>query len=112
MFHYHNKIFKSIINTSNGDVELETTFYYKQKGNIVTASYSGGNIIEGNLIALVNKDGVLNMHYQHINNQYQLMTGICTSIPELMPNNKIRLHEKWQWTSGDKSSGESIIEEV
>jgi hypothetical protein len=40
------------------------------------------------------------------------MKGICTSTPELMPNNKIRLHEKWQWTNGDKSSGESIVEEV
>jgi hypothetical protein len=112
MYNYNNKVFKSICNTLNGEVGLETTFYYKQKGNIVTATYSGGNILQGNLIALVNNNGVLNMHYHHINNQQQIMTGICISTPELMPNNKIRLSEKWQWTNGDKSSGESIIEEV
>jgi hypothetical protein len=27
-------------------------------------------------------------------------------------NGKIRLHETWQWTSGDFSSGTSIIEEI
>jgi hypothetical protein len=29
-----------------------------------------------------------------------------------MKNGKIRLHEKWQWTSGDGSKGESILEEI
>jgi hypothetical protein len=27
-------------------------------------------------------------------------------------NGKIRLHENWQWTSGDLSEGHSIVEEV
>lgn len=40
------------------------------------------------------------------------MTGICNSKLEILHNGKIRLHETWQWTSGDKSKGESIIEEV
>lgn len=26
-------------------------------------------------------------------------------------NGKIRLHETWEWTSGDQSKGQSIIEE-
>jgi len=40
------------------------------------------------------------------------MTGICKSKPEILPNGKIRLHERWQWTSGDLSLGQSIIEEL
>jgi hypothetical protein len=40
------------------------------------------------------------------------MTGICTSTPEVLENKKIILHEKWQWTSGDMSKGESVIEEI
>lgn len=39
------------------------------------------------------------------------MTGICFSHPEKLENEKIRLHENWEWTSGDKSKGQSIIEE-
>ena len=40
------------------------------------------------------------------------MTGICYSKPEVQSNGKIRLHETWKWTSGDKSNGESILEEI
>jgi len=39
------------------------------------------------------------------------MTGVCTSKPEFLANGKIRLHESWKWTSGDKSEGKSINEE-
>lgn len=52
------------------------------------------------------------MRYQHVNAEGELMTGICRSTPEVLADGRIRLHEKWRWTSGDLSSGESIIEEV
>jgi hypothetical protein len=40
------------------------------------------------------------------------MTGICTSTPEEIENGKIRLHESWQWTSGNQSKGNSMLEEI
>jgi hypothetical protein len=112
MYNYHNKIFRSASNTSNGEVTNETIFEYSQSGNIVTAVYSGGNIIQGSLIALADDEGKLDMRYQHVNINHQLMTGICTSTPRLLPTGKIQLHEQWQWTCGDRSKGESVIEEV
>jgi hypothetical protein len=51
------------------------------------------------------------MRYHQINDNDELMTGICKSIPEILENGKIRLHESWKWTSGDKSEGNSVIEE-
>ncbi len=112
MFNYHNKIFRSVSNSKNGQINSETIFEYSQIDNIVTAVYSGGNIIKGSLIALVNEDGKLDMRYHHVNSQHQLMTGICVSTPKILPNGKIQLYENWQWTCGDNSNGESIIEEV
>lgn len=112
MINYHNKIFRSLSNTDNGEVSGDTLFSYRQSGNIVTANYGGGSIANGHLIAVVDANGVLNMRYHHVNTSGELMTGTCISTPEIMPNGKIRLHEKWQWTSGDMSSGESVIEEV
>ena len=52
------------------------------------------------------------MSYHQINKQNEIMTGICFSIPEILSDGKIRLHEKWTWTSGDKSEGYSVIEEI
>jgi hypothetical protein len=52
------------------------------------------------------------MRYQHLNQAGTFMSGKCFSTPEILPDGRIRLHEKWQWTSGDYSSGESVIEEI
>lgn len=109
---YDNRIFKSISNSETGEVSGETRFYYHQQGNVVWAEYKGGEIIFGNLIAKVFEDDSLEMSYQHLNMQGELMTGKCLSKPEILENGKIRLYEKWEWTSGDFSKGESIIEEI
>lgn len=108
---YNNKVFKPISNTDNGETSNETIFHYKQVGNIVTATYSGGKIIQGHLIGLVDSFGNIEMRYHQVNDKNELMTGICKSTPEILANGKIRLLEEWKWTSGDKSTGTSIIEE-
>lgn len=109
---YNDKKFRPISNTENGETSNETVFHYKQVDNILTSEYSGGKIRHGNLIGLVYKDGNIEMRYQQVNDKDELMTGICRSTPEILENGKIRLHENWEWTSGDKSKGESIIEEI
>ena len=109
---YDRRIFRPLSNSETGEVGDETLFRYHQKDDIVWAEYSGGQIRFGTLIATMLDDGSLDMRYQHINANGDLMTGVCRSTPELLPDGRIRLHEKWQWTSGDFSSGESVIEEI
>ena len=109
---YNNKIFRSIKNSNNGETSTDTIFTYYQEGNILTSSYSGGRIVKGQLMGKVDENGHIDMCYHQINHDGKLMTGICSSIPEIMPNGKIRLHENWRWTSGDKTKGKSILEEV
>ncbi len=108
---YNNKFFKPVQNTENGETSDETVFHYKQSGNILTSAYSGGKIKTGHLVGLVKQDGSIDMRYHQINNCDELMTGICHSTPEVMSNGKLRLHEAWQWTSGDQSKGNSVLEE-
>lgn len=112
MINYNDKSFRPVSNSENGETSSETIFHYKQEGNILTSEYSGGRIVKGLLIGLVNENGKIEMRYSQVNDQGELMTGICTSTPEILANGKIRLHERWQWTSGDMSSGESVIEEI
>jgi len=109
---YNNKKFKPILNTKNGETSKETIFVYKQEGAILTAEYSGGQIVKGHLIGLVDKSGNIQMRYHQINLEGELMTGICFSEPQFLPDGKLRLHESWEWTSGDKSKGKSILEEI
>lgn len=112
MLNYNGKTFRSVKNTEAGEVSIETLFHYQQEGNLVTGTYAGGSIRAGQLMALVDDGGKLNMRYQHINTSGDLLTGICQSIPSLLPSGKIQLQETWQWTGGKEGSGTSIIEEV
>lgn len=109
---YNNKRFRPIQDSENGETTEETVFEYKQKGEVLTSVYSGGQIKKGHLIGLVDKNGNIEMRYHQINNKGKFMTGNCFSKPEIMQNGKVRLHETWEWTSGNKSKGKSILEEI
>ena len=109
---YDKRVFKPVSNSETGEVSAETRFYYRQEKTYVWAEYFGGEILRGSLVAKVAEDGSLEMRYQHLNKSGELMTGKCFSTPEILPGGKIRLHEKWQWTCGDLSSGESVVEEI
>jgi hypothetical protein len=109
---YDGRKFVSIQNSGSGEVGAKTVFHYHQQENIVWAEYSGGEIARGMLIANCDAEGNLDMRYQHINTSGELMTGKCLTSPEVLPDGRIRLHEKWQWTCGDLSSGESVITEI
>ncbi len=109
---YHNKIFRSVQNSDNGEVSSATIFRYFQEDNVLWAEYSGGSIVKGNIIGKVSPDGQIEMRYQHLSQDDSFKTGICHSKPEITEAGRIRLHEHWQWTSGDLSKGHSIIEEI
>jgi hypothetical protein len=109
---YDNKIFGSIANSETGEVGAETVFQFHQSGDLVWAEYEGGEIVFGNLLAKADEDDILDMRYQHLNRQGKLMTGVCRSTPEVLSDGRIRLFEKWRWTSGDFSEGESVIEQI
>jgi len=109
---YNNKRFRPVSTSSNGEVSESMVFHYRQSGNVLTCEYSGENIFAGHLIGIVDPDGNIDMRYHQVNAQGQLMTGVCHSRPEVLPNGKIRLHESWRWTSGDGSMGQSILEEI
>ena len=112
MIHYHDKYFRPVQNTENGETSSETIFHYRQQGNILTSTYQGGRILHGNLIGLVDEQGHIRMHYHQVNDRLEIMTGVCHSVPEILPDGRIRLHESWKWTSGDGSEGNSVVEEV
>ncbi|MFB5196057.1 n-acetylglutamate synthase [Neobacillus sp. KR4-4] len=112
MINYNGRIFVSVENTANGDVSTSTFFEYKQEGNILSATYGGGEIVKGTLIGIVQENGHLQFRYNHVNTKNEIRGGKCCSIPETLPDGRIRLHEKWKWTDGEHTEGESVIEEV
>ncbi|KOP67205.1 n-acetylglutamate synthase [Bacillus sp. FJAT-18019] len=109
---YNRKTFVSVENTDNGEITRETVFNYRQQDRMVWADYSGGGILLGHLVGTVDDSGKLDMRYHHLNENGELMTGVCISTPEILDDGRIRIYERWQWTCKDQSIGHSIIEEV
>ncbi|SMD44839.1 hypothetical protein SAMN00777080_3474 [Aquiflexum balticum DSM 16537] len=109
---YHNKKFRAIENTENGESSSSTIFHYQQEGRIIDGYYSGGEIEKGFLLGKVENNGNIDMVYQHINKQGEIRTGKCKSTPYFSENGTLRLKEVWQWTNGDQSNGISEIEEI
>ncbi len=112
MIYYDGRLFRPVQASKGSETSGETIFRYTQKGDLLTADYSGGEIDYGHLIGLVDEKGHINMRYHHVNLDGFLMTGRCKSRPEILPNGKIRLHERWQWTCGTHAKGTSVIEEI
>ena len=109
---FDGRVFCAAQNTSNGETSAATRFEYHQNGSTVWATYSGGEVQFGTLIAKVDATGLLDMRYQHLSASGEWRSGMCWSAPELLPDGRVRLHERWQWTSGDQSHGASTLEEV
>ena len=111
-YNLDGKTFRSVGNTQNGEVDGDTLFHYDQDGDIVTATYGGGTIIAGQLLARVLENGQLDMRYHHINEKGDFMIGKCLSTPVMLSDGRLKFKEEWQWLCGDGSSGYSEVVEV
>jgi putative acetyltransferase len=109
---YDGKLFRSVSNSTGGDVGAETTFHYRQEGDLVWATYAGGAVRLGTLVATADAEGNLDMRYQHVGADGAFKTGRCCSRPEVLPDGRLRLHERWRWTDGAEGEGVSVIEEI
>lgn len=107
-----NKVFISLANTANGDVNSATRFYYSQKGLMITAKYEGGMIQIGSIVGKMLSDFEFEIYYQHLTVTNELRIGQCKTKIELLDNDVIKLIEDWQWLNGDLSTGHSELIEV
>ena len=109
---YEGRLFRSVENSDNGEVGAETQFEYHQEGPYIWARYGGGEIRLGQLLGEVTPGGKLSFRYHHYNRSGEYRSGQCEATPELLPDGRLRLRERWQWTNGDESRGESVVEEA
>jgi hypothetical protein len=109
---YDGRRFRLVENSGTGEVGPGTVFGYRQDGDVVSATYEGGGVRFGALVATADDGGNLDVRYGHVNASGGLMTGECHSTPEVLTDGRLRLHEEWRWTSGDRSSGRSVVEEI
>lgn len=106
----HNKCFRAVSNSANGQVSSLTTFHYRQKGNKIWGTYWGGSIRFGTLNGIISGTD-LRFNYRHRDESGAFFTGKCQS-KALLKDGIIYLSEEWQWTCDDYSKGESELIQI
>ncbi len=106
------KKFRPVSNTENGTVDASVRFEYHQNHEFFWGYYKGGSIIIGTMVGHITHDDFLNFGYCHLDDRGILRRGRCISRPERVKDGRLRFYEKWEWTDGDRSKGNSIVEEI
>lgn len=86
--------------------------HYHQQGDLVWAEFSGGGVRRGMLVGRCGRDGVIDFGYSMVADTGELVSGRCHSLPELMPDGRIRLTEHWERFPPHAAAGVSCLEEV
>jgi hypothetical protein len=110
-YNFNNKTFVLLQNSIAGEVTTQTIFKYQQTGNLVTADYTGGSILYGKIIALLNGNH-LEMLYQCVTTENELKAGKALAAITLNTEGKIKLSLNWQWLTGKNETGESEYIEI
>jgi hypothetical protein len=105
-FNFNKKTFALVQNTEGGQVNAETVFRYRQKGNLVTADYAGGTVVYGKIIAHLQGD-TLNILYQCLTIDNELKAGKALAKAVYNEGRKIKLTLNWEWLNSSQIKGQS-----
>jgi hypothetical protein len=88
------------------------TASYRQSGDLLWADFSGGGVRRGSLTGLCRPDSSLEFTYTMVLADGTVLAGYCESSPEVLPDGRIRLHERWERYGPNASTGVSALEEI
>ncbi|MFH5800578.1 hypothetical protein [Haladaptatus sp. CMAA 1911] len=104
------RMFKSTANDADGDVGGDTYFRFEQTDDLIHARYEGGAVRLGYLVGLHLGD-TLDFRYTHVTVDGETATGRSVDRIEQLDDDRLRLHEEWEWDS-KPGSGSSVLEEL
>jgi hypothetical protein len=101
--------FRALTSSSRGQLSGETEFAFSQDGPILQARY-GGAIRLGFLLGLAAGD-TIEFRYVRVDSDGSISSGHSVDTIEVLPDGRLRLHERWEWESRD-GNGTSVLAEI
>jgi hypothetical protein len=95
--------------SDDGDVPVAS---YRQRGDLLWAHFSGGDVRRGSLTGVCRADDTLEFTYTMVLADGSLLAGHCESTPEFLPDGRIRLHERWERYGPQAATGASQLDEI
>lgn len=87
-----------------------TVGLYRSRGGEVWAEFSGGSVRTGRLVGTTRPDGTIDGAYCQVYLDGSSAAGTLVSVPDRLPDGRMRLHEHWRRADG--CSGVSVIEQI
>lgn len=104
------RVLEGVSNANAGEVDTDTRFEFTQDGDRISATYAGGDIVEGYLVGTM--DGsTWDIRYVQLNESGETATGHSVGELSELEEGRIRVEDEWKWES-KSGSGESVLEEV
>ena len=98
----------AIKTASNGVVNHETIFHFKEVDGIISAEYAGGKVKHGYLVGKI-IEGKLAFQYSQIHDDGEKDGGHSVCDIETLADGRIQLVEHFVWSEG---TGTNIIAEL
>jgi hypothetical protein len=84
--------------------------HYHQQQDLVSAEFTGDNVLAGRLVGIVDEHGVIDAAYCQIMASGEVVAGRCVSTPTVLADGRVELAEQWHRMDG--STGISHIVEL
>jgi len=110
MFNLNNLKMNAIQTAQNGVINKDTVFAFSQDGSRVWAEYSGGRVIRGNLIGILN-DERLQFRFCQLEEGNVLKGGVSNCEILISRDGFLQVIENFECES-NKESGVNIIQEI
>ena len=94
----------------SGVVSSETVLIFEQVGDVVSARYRGGSVVDGYLIGRLDA-ATLKFRYVQADVNGNLDAGVSIGMVERMSDGRLRLIEQFQWLTRPES-GTNVFEEM
>jgi hypothetical protein len=85
---------------------------YRQSGDLLWAEFAGGAVRRGSLTGRCHSDDSIEFTYTMVLTDGSILAGHCESTPEVLPDGRVRLHERWERYGPHAASGTSELEEL
>jgi hypothetical protein len=92
-----------------GVVSSETELVFEQSGEVVSARYRGGAIVDGYLIGRL-EGADLHFRYVQAEKDGRLDAGVSDGVFDKLPDGRLRLTEHFQWITRPER-GTNVFEE-
>ncbi len=107
----HGVRMRAVSGSEVAAVSAETLFEFEQTGDLFSARYRGGEVVDGYLIGKAHSGGELEFRYVQADRRGRIDAGASTGTLNCLPDGRLQLVENFQWATRPEV-GQNVFEEV